>query len=97
MDIRWLLCRQFEKNFAKYLNCNKALSVNNGTSAIDLVYQSLDLKQGDEIIFPGYGYMAASNLALKYGYKPKFVDVDPNSLCIDVEKIEKQITKKQSY
>ena len=65
----------FEKNFAKYLNCNKALSVNNGTSAIDLVYQSLDLKRGDEIIFPGYGYMAASNLALKYGYKPKFVDV----------------------
>ena len=84
----------FEKNFAKYLNCNNALSVNNGTSAIDLVYQSLDLKKGDEIIFPGYGYMAASNLALKYGYKPKFVDVDPDTLCIDVEKIEKQITKK---
>ena len=41
------------------------------------------MKQGDEIIFPGYGYMAASNLALKYGYKPKFVDVDPNSLCIN--------------
>ena len=42
----------FEKNFAKFLNCNKTLSVNNGTSAIDLVYQSLDLKPGDEIIFP---------------------------------------------
>ena len=72
----------FEKNFAKFLNCNKALSVNNGTSAIDLVYQSLSLKPGDEIIFPGYGYMAASNLALKYGYKPKFVDVDPDSLSL---------------
>ena len=84
----------FEKNFAKFLNCNKALSVNNGTSAIELVYQSLDLKQGDEIIFPGYGYMAASNLALRSGYKPKFVDVDPETLCIDVEKIEKKNYKK---
>ena len=84
----------FENYVKERFDLEDCVAVNNGTSAIDLVYQSLDLKHGDEIIFPGYGYMAASNLALKYGYKPKFVDVDPNSLCIDVEKIEKQITKK---
>ena len=67
---------------------------NNGTSAILLIYQALNLKSGDEIILPGFGYMAAANLALQLGIKPVFVDIDEDTFCIDVKKIKNKITKK---
>ena len=70
------------------------MSVNNGTSAILLIYQALNLKSGDEIILPGFGYMAAANLALQLGIKPVFVDIDEDTFCIDVKKIKYKITKK---
>ena len=86
--------QKFESDFSKFLKLKKTLTVNNGTSAIHLVYLTLGLKIGDEIIFPGYGYMAASNIALQLGYIPVFVDVDPESFCIDSEKIKRKISKK---
>ena len=86
--------QKFEKEFSKFTGVKAALSVNNGTSAINLVYQTLKLKPGDEIIIPGFGYLAAANLAIQYNLKPIFVDVDINTYCIDVGKIEKKITNK---
>ncbi len=85
---------KFEKLFSKFVGTSAALSVNNGTSAINLVYQTLNLKPGDEIIIPGFGYLAAANLALQYNLKPIFVDVNIDTFCIDVSKIEKKITKR---
>jgi perosamine synthetase len=89
-----LYVRKLETNFAKLLKVNKILTVNNGTSAIHVVYLALGLKKGDEIIFPAYGYMAASNIALQFGIKPVFVDVDHETFCINVNNIKKKITKK---
>ena len=85
---------KLESSFAKYLNSKKILTVNNGTSAIHIIYLALNLKRGDEIILPAYGYMAAANLALQMDLKPVFVDVDYETFCINVEKIRKKITKK---
>lgn len=86
--------QKFESDFSKFLKLKKTLTVNNGTSAIHLVYLTLGLKKGDEIIFPGYGYMAASNIAIQLGYIPVFVDVDLESFCIDSDKIYRKISKK---
>ena len=72
------------------------MSVNNGTSAILLIYQALNLKSGDEIILPGFGYMAAANLALQLGIKPVFVDIDEDTFCIDVKKLNIKLQKKQN-
>jgi len=97
-DSNWIsggyYVEKFENDFSSFINSKKTLTVNNGTSAIYLVYQALDLKKDDEIIFPAYGYMAASNIALQLGCKPIFVDINPGTLCIDPEKIENKITKK---
>ena len=97
-DSNWIsgghYVQKFESNFAKFLKIKKTLTVNNGTSAIHLVYLSLNLKKDDEIIFPAYGYMAASNIALQLGFKPVFVDVDPETFCINAGKIKKKISKK---
>ncbi|MDA9605013.1 DegT/DnrJ/EryC1/StrS family aminotransferase [Candidatus Pelagibacter sp.] len=97
-DSNWIsdgyYVKKLETNFAKFLKSKNSLTVNNGTSAIHLIYLALNLQKGDEIIFPAYGYMAASNLALQIGIKPIFVDVNPETFCIDVSKIKKKISKK---
>ncbi len=85
---------KFESQTAEYINSKFSISVNNGTSAIHLVYLSLGLKPGDEIIIPGYGYLAAANIALQMGLKPIFADVDVDSFCISAKTIKKKITKK---
>ena len=97
-DSNWIsgghFVNKLENSFAKFLKSKKTLTVNNGTSAIHLIYLALNLKKGDEIILPAYGYMAASNLVLQMGLKPVFVDVDHETFCINVNKIRKKITKK---
>ena len=97
-DSNWIsggyFVNKLENDFAKFLKSKNTLTVNNGTSAIHIIYLALNLKRGDEIILPAYGYMAASNIALQLGLKPVFVDVDKETFCIDVNKIQKKITKK---
>ena len=86
--------KKFENKFCKFIKSNYALSVNNGTSAIHLVYLALKLKKGDEIIIPSFGYLAAANLALLMGLKPVFADVNLETFCIDLQSIKKKITSK---
>ena len=54
---------KLEQIIKKKLKSNYAFAVNNGTSAIHLAFLAAGLKPGDEIIVPGYGYMAAANIA----------------------------------
>jgi perosamine synthetase len=70
------------------------LAVSNGTAAIHLAYLALGLKAGDEVIVPGFCYLAAANIALLMGLSPVFVDVDPSTYCVTAEKIRGAITKK---
>jgi len=86
--------REFEKKFSSYLNTKESVSVSNGTAAIHLIFLTLGLKKGDEIIVPGFGYMAAANIALLMGIKPVFADVDLDTYCVTAETIKEQITKK---
>ena len=61
------------------------------TSALHLAYLALGLKREDEIIIPGYGYLAAANIAIQMGLKPVFVDVDLKTFCVTLQNIEKKI------
>ena len=53
-----------------------------------------EVKRGNEVIIPGYGYLAAANIALQMGLKPVFVDVDLETFCVTAKNIEKKITSK---
>ena len=66
----------------------------NGTAAIHLAYLALGLKAGDEVIVPGFCYLAAANIALLMGLSPIFVDVDPGTYCVTAENIRAAITEK---
>ena len=83
----------FENKFKKYTNANECLAVNSGTAALNIALSLLDIKN-KEVVIPSLSFISTANCVLLNGGIPKFVDVDPKTLCIDPESIEKSITKK---
>jgi len=94
--------REFEKAFANYLGCKDAIAVNSGSSA-NLVALSIlsdrslgdsRISQGDEIITPALTWPTTVFPIIQIGAIPVFVDVNPDTYCIDAEKISDAITQK---
>ena len=85
---------RFEQEFAQYCGSPFAVAASNGTTALHMAYLALNIGPGDEVIVPGFGFMAAANIALHVGAKPVFVEVDPDSWCMTASDIEKFITPK---
>jgi len=85
---------ELERLFKKKFNTKHAFAVNNGTSALHSAFLAADLKPGDEIIVPGYGYMAAANIANLMSLKVIFADVNKYTFCLDLKNLKKVISKK---
>ena len=83
----------FEDYVKKTYDLQDCIAVNNGTSALIAPLWSMDLQPGDEVITTPFTFIATSNAILIAGAKPVFVDIDPNTLLIDPQKIENAITK----
>src|SRR5438876_9699543 len=66
---------RLEREIAAYCDVPHAFAVANGTAAIHLAYLAIGLKPGDEVVVPGFGFLAAANLALHMGAKPVFAEV----------------------
>ncbi|MCD4795141.1 MAG: DegT/DnrJ/EryC1/StrS family aminotransferase [Bacteroidales bacterium] len=86
--------KKLEDSFSDLFNINNSITTSNGTTSIHLAYLAVGIKPGDEIIVPGFAFMAAANIALHFGAKPIFADVDPKTWNITASEIEKKITKK---
>jgi len=86
------ITRQFERAFADWHGVRFGLGHNNGTSALEAAMYAIDLRAGDEIIAPSITYWATCLQALKLGAKVVFADIDPETLCIDPDDIERRIT-----
>jgi perosamine synthetase len=86
--------KRFEKDFASYLGSEYALATSSCTGAIHLALMALGVKAGDEVIVPDITWIASVEPVLYIGAKPVFVDVLPDSWCIDPAKIEAAITSK---
>lgn len=82
----------FEEKFAKYVGRKYALATSSCTSALHLSYLSLDLKKGDEVIVPNITWIASVEPLYWMSIKPIFVDIEPDTWCIDPVDIEKKIT-----
>lgn len=83
---------RFEKEFATLCGVRAAIGVCNGTVALHLALLTLDVRSGDEVIVPSLTYIATANAVRYVGAEPVFVDVDPETWCIDPKKIEDAIT-----
>jgi len=85
---------RFEYKIAKLFSKRYGLMVNSGSSALMLATNVLNFKKGDEIIAPCLNFGTAVSSIILSGATPIFVDIDVNTLQIDVNKIQKKITKK---
>ncbi|MCX7922472.1 MAG: DegT/DnrJ/EryC1/StrS family aminotransferase [Clostridia bacterium] len=83
----------FEKKVAEFTGTKHAVAVNSGTSALHLIIKSLDIKDGDEVITTPFSFVASSNCILMERAIPVFVDIDPYTLNMDMDKIESKINK----
>jgi dTDP-4-amino-4,6-dideoxygalactose transaminase len=84
----------FQNELQDYLGIKHVIPCANGTDALQIAMMSLGLKPGDEIITPSFTYIATTEVMALLGLTPIFVDVDPNTFCIDPSKIEAAITEK---
>jgi CDP-6-deoxy-D-xylo-4-hexulose-3-dehydrase len=90
--------KQFEENFAKFVNSKYAVMVNSGSSANLLAVGALfytknpKLKRGDEVIVPAVSWSTTYYPLYQYGLKLKFVDVDLETLNFDLVQLEKAVT-----
>ncbi len=85
---------EFEKAFTDRLGVKHAIATSSGTAALHLLWRALGLKPGDEVITTPFSFIASANSILFDGGKPVFVDIDPASWQIDVNRIEAAITPK---
>lgn len=85
---------KFEEIFSECCRTPIAISVVNGTAALHLALLGLGIQPNDEIIIPSMTYIATANAVRYTQAHPVFVDVDPNTWCIDPELIEPAITKR---
>lgn len=84
----------FEKIWRERHKTRFAISLTNGTAALHSAMFGLGVGPGDEVICPTYTWMASITPALMLNARPVFCEVDPKSLCIDVEDVRKRITKR---
>ncbi len=83
---------RLEADLAAYLDTPHVVATSNGTTAIHAAFLALDVKPGDEIVVPGFAFLAAANIALHMNAVPVFADIDPDTWCATAETIAKVIT-----
>lgn len=83
-----------EADLAQFVGSKHALAVSNGTIALMMALQAIDIKPGDEVIVPSFSFFATAEVISTLGAVPVFVDVEPVTYNIDISQIEKAITKK---
>jgi perosamine synthetase len=85
---------EFENKVANYVGAKYGVAVSNGTAALHMACFAAGIGTGDEVLVPAITFAASSNCVLYCGGIPVFVDIDPNTYNIDVNKIEEKITSK---
>ncbi len=85
---------KFEQMIARYTGAKHCIVVNNGTISLTLAAMAVGIKAGDEVIVPNYTQIATPNSVKMFGAVPVFVDVEPETLCLDIERVRQAITPK---
>src|ERR1700686_975711 len=84
----------FGKKFAEFHTAKYGQCVNTGTVAIQAALKAIDIRPGDEVIVPAYTWEGTVGPVLLVNAVPVFVDVDPDTYCLDAKLIEQAITPK---
>ncbi|MGA2594380.1 MAG: aminotransferase class I/II-fold pyridoxal phosphate-dependent enzyme, partial [Bryobacteraceae bacterium] len=83
---------EFAERFAEMQGAKYGLCLTNGTIALMVALQAAGIRFGDEVIVPAYTWDGTAAAVLFAGGVPVFVDVNPDTYCLDVESARKAIT-----
>src|SRR5437660_5954791 len=84
----------FERETAELLGVQDCVSCANGTDAIVLVLDALEIGPGDEVICPAFTFYATAEAIIRRGATPVFADIDPRTLNIDPTDVKRRVTRK---
>lgn len=85
---------RFEEEFSQYVGAKYGIGVNSGSDALFLGLKALGIGEGDEVITVSHTFISTADAIVRNGAKPVFVDIEPDTYCIDVSRIEERITTK---
>ncbi len=83
---------ELEEKLAAYTGASYCISCANGTDALQIALMALGVGHGDEVITPGFTYIATAEAAAVLGAKPVYVDIDPRTYNLDPALLEAAIT-----
>ena len=89
---QYVFSEQFEREFSAYIGTKFAVSCNSGTSALELIFRSLNIN-GKEVILPSNTFIATANAIMNAGGIPVFADCD-ESMCLDYDDAISKINSK---
>jgi dTDP-4-amino-4,6-dideoxygalactose transaminase len=84
----------FERKFAEYIGCQHAVAVNSCTAALHLALEAVGIREGDEIITSPMTFAATSEVIRYFKARPVFVDIDPVTMNLDVERLGSCVQKR---
>ena len=86
--------KKFEDDFSSYMGSKYSIGVNSGSDALFYAIKALGIGNGDEVITVSHTFISTVDGIVKNGAKPVFVDIDPETYCMDASKIEDKITER---
>jgi dTDP-4-amino-4,6-dideoxygalactose transaminase len=84
----------FEREFSRYVGAKYGIGVNSGSDALFLALKALGIDENSEVITVSHTFVSTVDSVVRCGAKPVFVDVEPDTYCIDTAKIEEKITER---
>lgn len=86
--------KEFERRFAEYVGARHAIAVNSCTGGLHVALAAAGVGPGDEVIVPTMTFCATANVVVHLGATPVIVDVEPDTLNLDPERMEAAITSR---
>jgi UDP-2-acetamido-2-deoxy-ribo-hexuluronate aminotransferase len=83
---------ELEEELVAYTGARHCITVANGTDALQIVQMALGIGPGDEVITPGFNYIAAAETTALLGAKPIYIDIDPRTFNLNTALLEASIT-----
>ncbi|HHB92320.1 MAG TPA: DegT/DnrJ/EryC1/StrS family aminotransferase [Thioploca sp.] len=87
---------QFENNFANYQQADYCIGVANGTDALEIAIEVLELPKDSEIIVPGNSFISSAEAVTRSGHRVVFCDANQDDYTINIADVNKRITDKTS-
>ncbi|GAB3437336.1 DegT/DnrJ/EryC1/StrS aminotransferase family protein [Flindersiella endophytica] len=91
-DVQGRYKSRFEREFAAYHDARHGIAVCNGTVSLEIALRALGVGHGDEVIVPGYTFLATATAVLSVNALPVFADIEGSTGCIDPVAVEALIS-----